>query len=74
MAPNIETDNAMPSEAPVRTMHKVPERPATPPPRERALEILKLCTVSDIFRTVGYYINPDMVAKVNGIVIFNIEG
>lgn len=73
MAPNIENENPMP-EAPVQTMHKIPERPATPPPRERALEILKLCTVADIFRTVGYYINPDMVAKVNGVVIFNIEG
>lgn len=55
-------------------MHKIPERPATPPPREKALEILKLCTVADIFRTVGYYINPDMVAKINGVIIFNIEG
>ncbi|XP_003744779.1 hydroxysteroid dehydrogenase-like protein 2 [Galendromus occidentalis] len=66
MAPHVETD--------FTTIHEIPERPATPPPRDRALEILKLCTVPDIFRTVGYYINPEMVARVNGVVIFNIEG
>ena len=66
MAPHVESE--------FTTIHEIPERPATPPPRDRALEILKLCTVPDIFRTVGFYINPDMVARVNGVVIFNIEG
>lgn len=73
MAPHVETETSM-HEIKTTTIHEIPERPATPPPRERALEILKLCTVSDIFRTVGYYINPEMVAKVNGVVTFNIEG
>lgn len=75
MAPHVENETPLPeTEVSKTTIHKIPERPATPPPRDRAVEILKLCTVADIFRTVGYYINPDMVAKINGVIIFNIEG